>query len=159
MGLWDEPTEEAGTAPDAEFADTPPEAPAAAVRNDVEAISAAVIADLSLERLEPTAPAGPWAPAAVVSEAASTRQPDVDTAPPADPIDAILQEEFGVYLQAANAPPPVPAFDAPRPWEPPVEPASEPIDALVDDEMPEPASPSLGGEAATPRRPLDDEWA
>jgi hypothetical protein len=29
----------------------------------------------------------------------------------ADPVDAILEQEFGIYVQAASAPPPVPAFE------------------------------------------------
>ncbi len=38
--------------------------------------------------------------------------------PPTDPADVILEAEFGVYVQAASAPPPVPAFDESKPpWE------------------------------------------
>ena len=51
--------------------------------------------------------------------------PDSVTVDPAERIDAILEEEFGVYVQAAHAPPPVPAFGDPAPaWEPSPEPAN-----------------------------------
>ncbi|MGD0595856.1 MAG: hypothetical protein ABSB54_19500 [Acidimicrobiales bacterium] len=53
---------------------------------------------------------------------------DSATADPSGLIDTILEEEFGVYVQAASAPPPVPAFGEPAPaWEPPVETAVDPV--------------------------------
>jgi hypothetical protein len=50
--------------------------------------------------------------AGVHREAPIPPVPDRAAAPVGpDPIDAVLEQEFGVYVQAASAPPPVPAFD------------------------------------------------
>ncbi|MGA8681517.1 MAG: hypothetical protein ACLPTB_06395 [Acidimicrobiales bacterium] len=59
-------------------------------------------------------------------------------------IDTILQEEFGVYVQAASAPPPVPAFGEPAPaWEPPAESPSEPARESPPESVAPPPVPAL----------------
>jgi hypothetical protein len=60
-------------------------------------------------------------PAVVWPPASSAPQVEEEEGAP-DPLDAILEAEFGVYVEMASAPPPVPAFDA---WTPPVEPIAE----------------------------------
>jgi hypothetical protein len=67
-------------------------------------------------------------------------------------LDAVLEQEFGIYVQAASAPPPVRAFDEPvRPAEPPADGgrvptgAHYPTSGHVPAPTHEPAAPSDGG--------------
>jgi hypothetical protein len=113
-----------------------------------------------------------------VSRLQSSTAEEVQEEAAADLLDAILEAEFGVYVEMASAPPPVPAFED---WTPPVEPIEEavlkpnaepvfePTLERVPDQVPSPvaslalAEPVVfvaGGESwgSAVRRPLDDEW-
>jgi len=79
------------------------------------------------------------------------------TIDPTDLVDAILEEEFGVYVQAAMAPPPVPAFDEPaRPFEAPVEPENEPLSQWLSGSVPPPV-PAFGEPARPFEAPVEPE--
>jgi hypothetical protein len=115
-------------------------------------------------------------PTAVRPQSTSAAEVEEEASPVR--LDAILEAEFGVYVEMASAPPPVPAFDA---WTPPVEPIvepafepiSEPVVGPVFKRMPDPELASVAeffaAELPAPAstletvsspvsRPLDDEW-
>lgn len=74
--------------------------------DQADAVSDAMLADLSGPAAEPVSPAAPSPPAHLV-RADGPRQAEN----PAENTEAILEQEFGVYVQAASAPPPVRAFE------------------------------------------------
>jgi hypothetical protein len=93
-------------------------------------------------------PAVAWPPAS------SAPQVEEEEGAP-DPLDAILEAEFGVYVEMASAPPPVPAFDA---WTPPVEPIAELALEPVSDGVVEPLlGPVSNGVVAPVFEPLSEQ--
>jgi hypothetical protein len=85
--------------------------PIAQQTRGADAVADAMLRDLSDELPKsPTIPKA-WIPQPVVSRAPEVVYVGTQVSPPADPFDAILAKEFGVYVQAGAMPPPVPVFE------------------------------------------------
>jgi hypothetical protein len=144
-------------------------------REASNAVADAMLGDISrgtadlaaVQESSPLAPVVRRPPASVYVASAQPSFPDPSTSPdvPAlpDPVDGVLEEEFGIYIQAQATPPPVPAFDesASSPHQPvvPADDFGEVVRAPDRSSAPEGAAMDTREAAATIFEPFDTPFA